>query len=75
MKPKRVMITPYLHESRIYLNRIKINTDYFYTSIETQPIGLISNHITEHVISESRDDDSQIVESRGQGDDEGDQKD
>ena len=29
------MITPYLHDSRIYLNRIKINTNYFYTSIET----------------------------------------
>lgn len=29
------MITPYLHDTRIYLNRIKINTNYFYTSIES----------------------------------------
>jgi len=36
MKPKRVMITPYLHDTRIYLNRIKINTKYFYTSIESK---------------------------------------
>ena len=66
MKPKRVMITPYLHDTRIYLNRIKINTEYFYTSIETQPThGLFSNHITEHKISEVRgiDDSSQISES------------
>ena len=34
LEPKRVMITPYLHDTRIYLNRIKINTDYFYTSID-----------------------------------------
>ena len=33
--PKKVMITPYLHDKRIYLNRLKINTDYFYTSIES----------------------------------------
>lgn len=30
------MITPYLHDNRIYLNRLKINTEYFYTSIEHQ---------------------------------------
>ena len=34
LEPKRVMIIPYLHDTRIYLNRIKINTDYFYTSID-----------------------------------------
>ena len=33
--PKKVMITPYLHDKRIYLNRLKINTNYFYTSIES----------------------------------------
>ena len=38
LKPKRVMITPYLHDTRIYLNRIKINTYYFYTSIETDSV-------------------------------------
>lgn len=30
-----IYIVPYLQERRIYLNRIKKNTDYFYTSIET----------------------------------------
>lgn len=29
------MILPYLHERRIYLNRKKSNTNYFYTSIDT----------------------------------------
>ena len=29
------MILPYLHDSRIYLNRLKLNTEYFYTSIDT----------------------------------------
>ena len=39
--PKKVMITPYLHDKRIYLNRLKINTDYFYTSIESDvPSGI-----------------------------------
>lgn len=29
------MVVPYLHEKKVYLNEIKANTDYFYTSIET----------------------------------------
>jgi hypothetical protein len=33
--PKKLMILPYLHERKIYLNRIKMNTDYFYTSIKS----------------------------------------
>lgn len=32
----RLMVVPYLHERKVYLNEIKANTDYFYTSIETQ---------------------------------------
>jgi hypothetical protein len=28
-----VKYVPYLHDREIYLNRIKLNTDYFYTSI------------------------------------------
>ena len=28
-------IVPYLHERRIYLNKQNINTEYFYTSIDT----------------------------------------
>lgn len=31
-KPKRLIIVPYLHERKIYLNRMKRNTEYFYTS-------------------------------------------
>ena len=31
------MLLPYLHERKIYLNRLKLNTDYFYTSVETNP--------------------------------------
>jgi hypothetical protein len=32
MKPKKLMIVPYLHERKIYLNRMKQNTSYFYSS-------------------------------------------
>jgi len=35
--PRQIICLPYLHERRIYLNRIKDNTDYFYTSIESSP--------------------------------------
>ena len=31
------MILPYLHERRVYLNRKKENTNYFYTTIDTSP--------------------------------------
>ena len=34
-QPREFLILPYLHERRIYMNRIKINTDYLYTCIET----------------------------------------
>ena len=36
INPIRLLILPYLHERRIYLNRKKLNTDYFYTTIETK---------------------------------------
>lgn len=29
------MIMPYLHERKIYLNRMKMNTKYFYTTFQT----------------------------------------
>ena len=32
---QRIILMPYLHENKIYLNRSKVNTEYFYTSIET----------------------------------------
>lgn len=31
----KVKYTPYLHEKKLFLNRIKMNTDYFYTSLKT----------------------------------------
>jgi len=34
---RNIMLLPYLHDRKIYLNRVKSNTDYFYTSIETRP--------------------------------------
>jgi len=34
-KAQILLILPYLHERRIYLNREKLDTDYFYTSIVT----------------------------------------
>lgn len=34
-KSLRVLVVPYLHERRIYLNRLKPSTEYFYTTIET----------------------------------------
>ena len=30
----RIQFVPYLHERKLYLNRMKLNTSYFYTSIE-----------------------------------------
>ena len=33
--PTRVLVVPYLHERRIYLNRLKPGIEYFYTTVET----------------------------------------
>ena len=33
--PVKIMMLPYLHQRRIYLNRLKDNSHYFYTSIDT----------------------------------------
>lgn len=38
-----IIILPFLHEKRIYLNRIKSNTFYFYSSIDT-PIEEIERY-------------------------------
>ena len=32
---QRIMILPFLHEKRVYLNRMKNNSYYFYSSIDT----------------------------------------
>ena len=34
-KAKYILILPYLNDKKIYLNRIKVNTHYYYTSIHT----------------------------------------
>jgi len=34
LEPTQLIILPYLHERKIFLNRVKFNTNYFYTSIE-----------------------------------------
>lgn len=34
---RNIMLLPYLHDRKIYLNRHKNNTEYFYTSVETTP--------------------------------------
>lgn len=47
LMPKKLMITPYLHERRIYLNRMKQNTFYFYTSKQQ----IIENEESKTVIS------------------------
>lgn len=36
-KIRTLALLPYLHDRKIYLNRLKVNTDYVYTSIETKP--------------------------------------
>ena len=36
LKVSRFFVVPYLHENRIYLNRKKINTEYFYTTIRQE---------------------------------------
>jgi hypothetical protein len=35
LAPKQLLILPYLHERKIYLNRIKKNTKYFYTTSQS----------------------------------------
>ncbi len=39
---RRILLLPYLHENKIYLNRLKINTDYFYSSIIISPNEIIN---------------------------------
>ena len=36
LKPKKMIIVPYLHERKIYLNRMKQNTNYFYSSKQVE---------------------------------------
>ena len=58
LEPAQVIITPYLHENRIYLNRIKPNTKYFYTSIESSlDSSSDHHHYTEGNYSSKQRDD------------------
>lgn len=34
-RAKYIIILPYLNDKKIFLNRMKVNTHFFYTSIET----------------------------------------
>ena len=43
-EPLELFILPYLHDRRIYLNRIKLNTEYFYTQIETSEADELDYH-------------------------------
>lgn len=43
-KPLRVLIVPHLHERRIYMNRMKPSTEYFYTTVETSYTAEDSYH-------------------------------
>jgi len=42
------MHVPYLHEKKLYLNRQKISTSYFYTSITT-PIFYIGKKLNKEI--------------------------
>jgi hypothetical protein len=35
-RPTRLLIVPYLHERKLFLNTKKLATDYFYTSVTTK---------------------------------------
>ena len=53
LKPKKMIIVPYLHERKIYLNRMKQNTNYFYSSKQVEFEEKIKSYvfafnITEH---------------------------
>ena len=39
LKPKRIIILPYLHERKIYLNQIELHHKYFYNVVEERDIG------------------------------------
>ena len=54
LKPKRLIMLPYLHERKIFLNRMKQNTKYFYTSKQTilhECSGMQENDTIQKVIS------------------------
>jgi hypothetical protein len=46
IEPQQIIILPFLHEKRVYLNRQKNNTYYFYSSIDT-PYSEIEFHNSE----------------------------
>jgi len=48
------MITPYLHERKIYLNRMKQNTTYFYSSKQVEYEEKIKSYIFAFNINESK---------------------
>ena len=46
LKKARIMVLPYLHQKRLYLNRKKMNTEYFYTSIRQEIPSYIKHMVS-----------------------------
>lgn len=62
---KSILIVPYLHERRVYLNRTKLNNSYFYTVMELRAsdesfhkISLVKKHMKVPHIDDSVAEDS-----------------
>jgi len=51
LRPMQLIILPYLHERKIFLNRIKFNTNYFYTSIQRKEQALEQEEIQSSMIA------------------------
>ena len=53
------MILPYLHDKKIFLNKIKDHTEYFYSSIETRPSDEVDYHkfLIKHLTHDDDHDD------------------
>jgi hypothetical protein len=54
LKPKKLMITPYLHERKIYLNRMKQNTNYFYSSKQVEYEEKVISYVFAFNITENK---------------------
>lgn len=46
-RAKKILIMPFLHNRKLFLNRQKKNTEYFYTSIET-----LTQDVNDHSIND-----------------------
>ena len=55
----QIMLMPFLHERRIYLNKQQVNTEYFYTAVET-PRELIDAYNRNVVLPISQREETNI---------------